>query len=97
VPPSAKDITPPSLTIVSPGGTIVSTSGTSILVTGTAKDNVATAAVKWSSSVGAFGTTSGTNSWSATVPLVVGTNVITVRAFDAAGNSAWRAVTVVRR
>jgi hypothetical protein len=31
------------------------------------------------------------------VPLLVGTNVVTIRAYDAAGNSAWRAITVVRR
>jgi hypothetical protein len=31
------------------------------------------------------------------VPLLVGSNVITVRAYDAAGNSSWRAITVVRR
>jgi hypothetical protein len=29
--------------------------------------------------------------------LLVGTNVVTIRAYDAAGNSAWRAVAVVRR
>jgi hypothetical protein len=27
----------------------------------------------------------------------VGTNTVTVRAYDAAGNSTWRAITVVRR
>jgi hypothetical protein len=31
------------------------------------------------------------------VPLLVGSNVVTVRAYDAAGNSGWRAVTVVRQ
>jgi hypothetical protein len=31
------------------------------------------------------------------MPLYVGTNTITIRAYDAAGNSGWRAVTVVRR
>jgi hypothetical protein len=28
---------------------------------------------------------------------LVGTNTVTVRAYDAAGNSSWRAITVVRR
>jgi hypothetical protein len=28
--------------------------------------------------------------------LLVGTNAVTVRAYDAAGNSSWRAITVVR-
>jgi hypothetical protein len=31
------------------------------------------------------------------IPLLYGNNVITIRAFDAAGNSSWRSVTVVRR
>jgi hypothetical protein len=53
--------------------------------------------VKWSSSSGASGTASGTAGWSATVPLLVGNNAITIRAYDSAGNSSWRAVTVVRR
>jgi hypothetical protein len=29
-------------------------------------------------------------------PLLVGTNVVTVRAYDAAGNFSWRTITVVR-
>ena len=32
-----------------------------------------------------------------TVPLLVGTTTVTVRAYDAAGNSSWRAFTVVRQ
>jgi len=95
--PPAKDSTPPSLNIVSPGVTIVSTSGASVMVTGTARDNIGVFEVKWTTSTGAQGAASGKTNWSASVPLLVGTNVITVRAWDAAGNSAWRAVTVVRR
>jgi hypothetical protein len=30
------------------------------------------------------------------VTLLTGTNIVTVRAYDAAGNSSWRAVTVFR-
>ena len=66
-------------------------------ITGTAADNVAVTAVKWSNSFGNGGAASGTANWSASVPLLVGNNVITIRAYDAAGNSAWRAITVVRR
>jgi hypothetical protein len=96
-PAAGADTTPPSLSIVSPGSTIVATSSASIAVSGTASDNVGVAAVKWSSSTGYSGTASGTRSWSASVPLLVGNNVVTIRAFDAAGNSSWRAITVVRR
>ena len=96
-PPTSGDTTPPSLSIVAPGLTMVSTSSASIAINGTANDNVGVAAVKWTNSTGYSGTASGTTKWSATVPLLVGNNAITIRAYDAAGNSSWRALTVVRR
>jgi len=88
--------TPPSLSITSPGATIVSTSSASLQIGGTASDNVGVTAVKWSTSSGDAGNASGTSTWSADVPLLVGNTVITVRAYDAAGNAGWRAITVVR-
>ncbi|MDR3702791.1 MAG: matrixin family metalloprotease [Candidatus Sulfopaludibacter sp.] len=90
------DTVAPTVAISAPAYTIVSTTNTSIAVSGTAKDNVGVTAVKWATSTGNSGTASGTSAWSATVPLLVGTNTITVRAYDAAGNSGWRSVTVVR-
>ena len=96
-PPRSGDTTPPSLSILSPGLTMVATSSASIAVSGTASDNVGVAVVKWTTSNGYSGTAAGTGTWSASVPLLVGTNVVTIRAFDAAGNSSWRAITVVRR
>jgi hypothetical protein len=96
VPPASKDTTPPSVLIVSPGLMIVSTSSASISMRGTASDNLGVAVVKWTNSTGNSGTASGTTNWSANVPLLVGNNVITTRAYDAAGNSGWRAITVVR-
>ncbi len=96
-PPSGSgDTTPPSLQIKSPGVTILSTTAATTAISGVASDNVAVTAVKWSNSTGGSGVASGTASWSANVPLLVGTNLITVRAWDASGNSAWRALTVVR-
>jgi hypothetical protein len=95
-PTGSSDTTPPSLQIKSPGFTIVSTSAATATVSGVATDNVGVTAVKWTNSTGDCGAASGTTSWSANIPLLVGTNVITVRAWDAAGNSAWRAITVVR-
>jgi hypothetical protein len=94
--PGGADTTPPSLTILSPGSTILSTSASSVVFSGMAGDNVAVTSVKWSNSTGDSGTASGTTSWNAAVPLLAGTNVVTIRAYDAAGNSSWRAVTVVR-
>jgi hypothetical protein len=96
-PPSKRDTTAPGLTILSPGSSIISTSAASIVISGTAKDDTAVTAVKWITSTGGSGIASGTASWSVTVPLLVGTSTVTLRAYDAAGNSSWRAITVVRR
>lgn len=91
------DTTPPSLTITSPGSTMLSTSSASIAISGTASDNAGVTAVKWTNSFGDGGTASGTAIWSVNVPLLTGNNAITIRAFDAAGNSGWRAITIVKR
>jgi len=96
-PPSGRDTVAPTITILAPGSTIVSTTSSSIVFSGTAADNVGVVAVRWVASTGGSGTASGTTAWSATILLLSGTNVVTIRAYDAAGNSAWRAVTVVRR
>jgi hypothetical protein len=87
---------PPSLTIASPAMTIVSTSAATIAFSGTAAASVTS--VTWSNSTGASGTATGTQQWSiSAIPLLVGTNTITVNAYNAAGTNAWRAVTVVRQ
>jgi hypothetical protein len=85
---------PPGLKITSPGLSIISTSADMIAVSGTASAD--TTSVTWSNSTGSSGTATGTSSWSANVPLVTGTNTITVKAYNQAGSS-WRSVTVVRR
>lgn len=84
-PPAKGDTTPPTLQIKSPGFTITSTRASAITISGTAGDNVAVTAVKWTNSTGGAGVGAGTASWSASIPLLVGTNAITVRAYDAAG------------
>jgi hypothetical protein len=86
--------TPPALTITAPATTIVATTAASLTVSGTAASNAAS--VRWSTSNGDAGVASGTTAWSASVPLLVGNTVVTVRAYDAAGSSSWRAITVVR-
>jgi hypothetical protein len=92
------DTTPPTLQIVSPSATMFSTSASTINLNGTTSDNVGVTAVRWTNNFGQGGDATGTTNWQiANVPLLVGTNKITVRAFDAAGNSSWRLVTVVRR
>lgn len=97
--PSApsNDTTPPSLAIVAPAMITVSTSSSTLAFSGTAKDNVGVASVTWSTSNGDSGTCAGTDHWqAAAIPLYVGTNTVTIRAHDAAGNTAWRSVVVTR-
>ena len=96
-PPSGTDTTPPTLRIISPASSITSTDSASIVVSGTAADDVGVTAVRWSTSTGSSGTASGADNWSAEIPVLVGTNVVTIRAYDAAGNYGWRAITVVLR
>ncbi len=95
---SGTNTTPPTLAIASPGATSVSTSASTIAFSGTASDNVGVTSVTWSTSTGQSGTANGTANWSApAIPLLVGSNVVTIRAYDAAGNSGWRSVVVTRQ
>jgi hypothetical protein len=91
-----KDTTPPTLTITSPGGSSVSTSAATLTVSGTASDNVGVASITWKTNTGGAGTAAGTTSWTASIPLLVGSNTVTVTATDTAGNTAWRSVVVSR-
>jgi hypothetical protein len=94
--PGGKDTTAPTLTITSPGGNSLSTTSPSLAFLGTASDNVGVTSVTWSTNTGSSGTATGTTAWSATIPVLVGSNQVIVRAFDAAGNMAWRSVVVSR-
>jgi hypothetical protein len=90
------DTEAPEVTITSPTSTGVWETGeTSLTVSGTASDDVGVSAVTWSAG-GESGTANGTTNWSATVPLSDGSNTVTVRARDEAGNegSATLEVTV---
>jgi hypothetical protein len=94
--PAAKDTAAPTVKL-STTSTMVTTSAASITLSGTATDNVGVTNVTWTGAAGANGTATGTAAWTANVSLMMGTNAIVVRAFDAAGNSAWRSITVVRK
>lgn len=106
VPPSApsspgsgtSSSAPPSLTIISPPLTTVSTSAGTIAFSGTASSSTGLSSVGWSTSNGDSGTAQGTASWTiAAIPIYQGINTITIRAYDTAGNSAWRSVVVTRQ
>ncbi|MEJ0038427.1 MAG: DUF4082 domain-containing protein [Gammaproteobacteria bacterium] len=85
----AADTTKPSVTITSPtSNSTTTTTATTLTVGGTASDNVAVTQVTWSSTAGVSGTATGTTSWTATsIPMVSGSQTITVTARDAAGNT----------
>lgn len=88
------DAVPPLLAITSPAtnGTTVYTS--TVLITGTASD-AATSVV--SVAIGTLLADTTSPSWSfAGVPLVLGVNIITVVATDAAGNTATQTVTIIQ-
>src|SRR5204863_4316150 len=73
------------------------TTASSIVLGGTVSDDRGIAQVTWSNSAGGTGIAFGTTGWSTpSVPLVVGVNVITVTAKDAAGNAAMATTTVTR-
>jgi hypothetical protein len=87
VPPP--DTTAPSVTITSPTtGSTYTTSSSSLTLGGGTADNVGVTGVTWANDRGGSGTASGTTNWTVSIPLVGGTNMITVTARDAAGNVA---------
>ena len=90
------DSTPPTVAITSPTSATTLTVTTSPLtIGGTASDNVGVTQVSWSNSAGGSGTASGTTSWSAaSIALQPGSNVLTVTARDAAGNTSTGTLTV---
>jgi len=98
-PPAAPstDRTAPTLRITSPSTAVVSTRAATIALAGTAVDDRGVTSVRWSTSLGDSGAATGTFSWTAVVPLYPGINILTVRAYDGAGNSGWRSITVTRR
>lgn len=94
---AASDTTAPSIRITSPAASIVSTTADTITLNGTASDSNGVALVRWNNSTGMTGNAIGTTFWAIPLPLRIGNNNVVVRAYDAAGNSAWRSITVVRR
>ena len=92
----AGDTSAPVIVINGPTLNATYTATTSTLVlSGTASDNVGVTQVTWASNRGGSGTASGTTAWTGwSVPLLSGTNVLTVTARDAAGNTATDVLTV---
>ena len=90
------DVTLPTVTITSPtSNPSYSTGSSSVTLGGTASDNIGVTQVTWVNSRGGSGTATGTTSWTASgIVLQAGSNVLTVTARDAAGNTATGTLTV---
>jgi hypothetical protein len=92
------DKSAPNLRISYPATPIFSTSAATAKISGTTSDNVGVTSVVWTASGGRSGVANGTTTW--TIPdfaLHPGDNSIVIRAFDQAGNSSWRSLTITRR
>jgi hypothetical protein len=88
------DLEPPVVTFTDPSGLVYWNTNT-IAVWGTATDNIGVTQVSWANNRGGSGIFSGKSVWSASIPLLEGTNVITATALDAAGNTATDTLTVI--
>ncbi len=90
------DTTPPTISITVPTtGALYSTNVSSINLGGSASDNVGVTQVTWSNNRGGSGSATGITTWSITgIALQSGTNVITVTAYDAAGNTGQATLSV---
>jgi hypothetical protein len=86
----------PTVAITSPTfGATFSTSNPLLALGGSASDNVGVMQVTWANSRGGSGTATGTTSWAANgIALQPGTNVLTVTAHDAVGNTSAASLTV---
>jgi len=93
---NAPDTTAPTTTISAPTSADTYTTTTAALnISGTASDAVGVSQVGWSNNRGGSGTATGTTNWSVTgITLQSGSNVITITALDAAGNSGTDTLTV---
>jgi hypothetical protein len=97
-PAPAVDLTPPTLRITSPAATILSTNATTLTITGTATDNVGVQRITWSNSGWSQGQIPGAATFTlAPIRLYLGLNTITLKAYDAAGNSSAKTISVTRR
>jgi hypothetical protein len=86
-----------SIHITSPSTAVVTQTATSVSLSGTASGGTGVTAIKWQTTGGANGTATGVGPWvAANIPLLVGTNTIMVKAFDAGTHTAWASIMVVR-
>jgi uncharacterized delta-60 repeat protein len=85
--PPPTDTTGPAIQITSPASTVSRVFDPALTITGTARDSSGIASLIVSVDRGSVSSISGTTSWSATVNLAPGTNVVTITARDSANNT----------
>jgi hypothetical protein len=91
------DVTAPAVAIAQPtSAATYAATVASVTVSGSASDLVGVTQVTWRNDRGGSGVATGTTAWSMTVPLQSGSNVVTVTARDAAGNTATDVLTITR-
>ena len=92
-----RDSTKPICTITVPGGNKTYVATPTIDISGTATDAAGVVSVTWSSNRTGSGTATGTTSWSVLgINLDLGSNMLTVIAWDAAGNAGVQYLKVIR-
>jgi len=98
--PEPPGLPPPSpaptllLTLQAPPAT---TTASSVSLTGGVTGGAGIVRITWKTLSGAAGNATGSPNWTAAIPLVMGTNFITITATDAAGHIASQQISVVRR
>jgi hypothetical protein len=97
-PPPVADTVAPALSVLFPGSSTASTPQPAFTIVGTASDNVGVVLVDWVGNGNRGGRADGSTNWRiADVPLFTGSNLITIRAWDAAGNMSWRSLSITRQ
>ena len=87
----------PLVKLIQPAASVKFVGSNSVNFAGTASDNAGLAGVFVSFNGGVFVPVTGAANWSATVPLVAGTNTIRVRAVDLAGHAATITRVIIQR
>ena len=91
----AAEVVAPVVTMTSPTtAATFAASAATLTVAGTASDNVGVTQVSWVNNRGGSGIATGTTNWNASIALQSGSNVVTVTARDAAGNTSTDVLTV---
>jgi len=88
------DTEAPTIQITSPNDGY-STTSTSITINGTTSDNINISKVDVRVGSGTWINSTGTTSWSVSVDLIEGTNIITARATDTSGNTKSTSVSII--